>query len=263
MSEQPNRKIDVSIEIDASEEDLWRAVSTAEELTRWFPPFARVIEPGVGGKIWLSWGEGIEGEGKIEVWEPNRLLRVSEQSGMIVDYIITKSGTGALMRIVQSGFGVGEMWDDIFDSVQGGWTYFLYNLKHYLERHPGKPRHLISARRKMSIPRTEAWPLLFRDSGFAIDAARCSVGERFSARIGDRALSGDIALCRPARNFAGTLRELNDGLLFVELEPGEPWHCGAWVSVYGDDTDVRGLQAALDAVMDDLVSRSEVLPSAP
>jgi uncharacterized protein YndB with AHSA1/START domain len=192
MSEQQNRKIDVSIEVDATDEALWRAVSTAEGLTQWFPPFARVTDPGVGGKIWLSWGEGMEYEGRIEVWEPNRMLRVSEPTGMVVDYIITKSGSGAVMRVVQSGFGVGETWDDIFDGVEGGWTYFLCNLKHYLERHRGELRHLISARRKMPIPRADAWPLLLGDSGFAVDASRLSVGEHFRARIGDRALSGTI-----------------------------------------------------------------------
>jgi uncharacterized protein YndB with AHSA1/START domain len=258
MSEDQSRKIDVSIEIAAQDEALWRAVSTAEELTRWFPPYARVTDPGVGGKIWLSWGEGIEGEGTIEAWEPNRLLRVSEPSGMVVEYIITKSGSGAVMRIVQSGFGTGETWDEIYDGVEGGWTYFLYSLKHYLERHPGKSRHLISARRKMSITRAEAWPLLLSTTGFALNAADWNVGERFTGRVGERAVSGDIVVYRPAQSFAGTLRELNDGLLFVELEAGAPWHCGAWLSLYGDDTDVAALQNTLNRVLDQVVSQSEV-----
>ena len=262
MSEEQTRKLDLSIEIAADDEALWRAVSTAEGLTRWFPPFARVTDPGVGGKFWLSWGEGMEGEAVIEAWEPNRLLRVSEPSGMIVEYIITKSGSGAVMRIVQSGFGTGEMWDEIYDGLQGGWAYFLYGLKHYLERHRGKVRHLISARRQMSIPRAEAWPLLFSALGFALNVADWKVGEHFEGRIGDRSVSGDIVVCRPAQSFAGTLRELNDGLLFVELEAGAPWHCGVWLSVYGDNPDVPKLQKTLDRVMDEIVNQSAAHPAA-
>ena len=255
MSEEQSRRIDVSIEIDASAEAVWEAVSTGEGLTRWFPPFARVTDPGVGGKFWLSWGEGMEGEGVIEAWEPNKLVRVSEPSGTVVEYIIEKSGSGVVMRIVQSGFGVGEVWDDIYDSTEGGWAYFIYSLKHYLERHPGKPRHLITARRQMSIPRAEAWPLVF--SSFALNAGEWKVGEHFTARVGERAVNGEIVLYRPGRTFGGTLRELSDGLLLVELEPGAPWHCGAWLSVYGDGHDVSALQNTLNRVMDEVVSQSE------
>ena len=52
---------------------------------------------------------------------------------------------------------------------------------------------------------------------------------------------------RHARVFAGTVQELNDALLFVELEPGEQPRCGIWLSVYGAAPD-PALQTALSAL---------------
>lgn len=43
--------------IAAEPDEVWQALTDARELTRWFPVEARV-EPGLGGSIWLSWGEG-------------------------------------------------------------------------------------------------------------------------------------------------------------------------------------------------------------
>ena len=65
--EQKTRSHETLIEINAPPDVVWKAIAEAEGITRWFVPFARV-EPGVGGTIWLSWGEGIEGTETIEVW---------------------------------------------------------------------------------------------------------------------------------------------------------------------------------------------------
>ena len=50
--------------VHASLDAVWRALTEADELRRWFPVDARV-SPGVGGSIWLSWGDGAEGEAPI------------------------------------------------------------------------------------------------------------------------------------------------------------------------------------------------------
>src|SRR5215471_15579426 len=64
------------IEIDAPIEAVWKAISEAEEITRWFCEEARVI-PGEGGSYWISWGEGQGAESRIDVWDPPRRLRTS------------------------------------------------------------------------------------------------------------------------------------------------------------------------------------------
>jgi uncharacterized protein YndB with AHSA1/START domain len=50
------RAADVSLEIAASIEDVWRALTDPQELRRWFPLDATVT-PGEGGRMFLSWGD--------------------------------------------------------------------------------------------------------------------------------------------------------------------------------------------------------------
>ena len=61
--------------IDAPVEAVWKALTDAEELTRWLCDKARVI-PGEGGRMWSAWGESeLQSDGKIiEVWEPGKRL---------------------------------------------------------------------------------------------------------------------------------------------------------------------------------------------
>lgn len=71
------KKIEKEIAIDATPDEVWRALTEGEELKRWFPLDARV-KPGVGGSVWLSWGEGSEWESPIEIWEPSRHLQTAD-----------------------------------------------------------------------------------------------------------------------------------------------------------------------------------------
>src|SRR5438876_322065 len=116
MSERQTgtRKQEHEIVIDASADAVWKAITDAEELTRWFVDAARV-EPGVGGKFWISWDGAEGGPSTIEAWEPNRLLRVALASldigpakpeGMkpIVDeYTIERRDGKTVLRLVSSG----------------------------------------------------------------------------------------------------------------------------------------------------------------
>jgi uncharacterized protein YndB with AHSA1/START domain len=78
MSERPTgkgtRTQQHEIVIDAPLEAVWKAITDAEELTRWFVEEAKV-EPGVGGTIEISWGGEEMGKSRIDEWEPNRKLR--------------------------------------------------------------------------------------------------------------------------------------------------------------------------------------------
>jgi uncharacterized protein YndB with AHSA1/START domain len=249
MSEE-KRSLEVSIELNASAETVWNALTNGEELSRWFPPAARV-DPGVGGKIWLSWGEDFQGEAVIEAWEPNRYLRTSW--GLIVEYFIEAKGDATVLRVVQSGFGAEASWDDMYESTKDGWKYFLFNLRYYLEHHAGKPRTMVSVRHPMTIPREEAWPLLLGKNGLAVEPADPGVGQNVRLKMNGKILSGELFQMRKARNFGCTMKSLNDGLLFIELESGqEKWNCGVWLSLYGPAPEAPALQRALQTMMSQL-----------
>jgi uncharacterized protein YndB with AHSA1/START domain len=73
------RKTDITIELAASADAMWKAMTDPGELARWFPMTARV-KPRVGGSIWLSWGPGCEGEAPITAWEPGRHFQWQENA---------------------------------------------------------------------------------------------------------------------------------------------------------------------------------------
>ena len=211
-----SRQVVKETAIAATPAEVWQALTDARELTRWFPVEARV-EPGLGGSIWLSWGEGAGGEAPITAWEPGRRFEWTETRGPIklaVDFHLESRGGGTVVRLVQSGFGDGPEWDDEFHMVTGGWAYFMTHLKWYLERHRGIQRDLISFRERVTLPRDDVFGRLV------------AIANSFDATP---------FVNSPASGQAGfTIASLNDAILFVEIEPGQD-SCrgGFWLSTYG------------------------------
>ncbi|MCH7563831.1 MAG: SRPBCC domain-containing protein [Gemmatimonadetes bacterium] len=266
MSDTPQdrtRTIEIEVEVDASPEDVWEAISEAEGIRRWFAPEARVTA-GVGGSIWLSWGEGAAGEATIDVWEPSKRIRWIEEWGSsedeggatltAVDFHIETRGGTTIVRLVHSGFSASADWDEYYDATVAGWTYFLWNLSHYLGRHPGTPRTMISDRRKTTRPFDEVWAALLGPAGLAVSSLdTLAAGDDLALRVGASSFSGETAYVRAPRNLAGTLKELNDGLIFIEMEPSgsDTWACGVWISAYGvDSSETDTVQRRLTELMD-------------
>src|SRR5262249_5077767 len=134
------------------------------------------------------------------------------------------------VRLVQSGFGEFDGWDDFFEGIDTGWRYFLHNLRVYVETHAGKTRRMISSRFPVGIGRANAWKTL--------PTAR--QGEKVTVDLGEtvRFAPGEpveaiVDLVVPQRGLALRIPSLGDALLFVELEgSGEKFHIGIWLSVY-------------------------------
>ena len=70
------RKHEIEIEIAAPASEVWKALTTAEGIASWFAPGA-AVEPGAGGKMTISWGEGMEFTTRIAIWEPERHLQTA------------------------------------------------------------------------------------------------------------------------------------------------------------------------------------------
>jgi len=174
MSERPAGKTRTQqheIVIDAPVEAVWKAISDAEELTRWFVEKASV-EPGVGGKIAISWGGDDMGEGRIDAWEPNRMLRKTLMpfemgpakydgtTPMVDEYTIERRDGKTVLRLVSSGIPNTPEWDGFYNGTDTGWPSFFRTLRHYLERHAGKPRTTMTIVGKLSGSAEDAWTRL-------------------------------------------------------------------------------------------------------
>jgi uncharacterized protein YndB with AHSA1/START domain len=262
-TEPTTRAIEVRIEVDAPPDAVWRALTEAEQLESWFPLNARVT-PGAGGSIWASWGGASTYESRITVWEPGRHLRLIDheadpEKGMAVpvaqDYFIEGKAGGTVLRFVHSGFSHDTEWDEMLDTMSSGWRYFFFNLKHYVEKHAGVHRAMVWTRRAVTDrPRAQGWSHILE--GLGIDPA-AREGDPFSVTIGGESFSGTVAQRNEPVHFAGTLPDLNEGLLFLELEPGEKWHLGFWLSTYSVEPErVERLQKGVDATVDAILGKA-------
>ena len=69
--DKKRRSFTMSIDIDATPEEVWRALTDAGELMRWSSLQARVT-PGKGGSVFWGWDEHWAWESQIDAWEPER-----------------------------------------------------------------------------------------------------------------------------------------------------------------------------------------------
>lgn len=237
----PNRRVDLTVEIAATLEDVWQALTTGQGIATWFAPYASVTA-GEGGSVSVGWDPNELWTAPITAWEPLRHLQtVSEmpsQDGSVVrlavDYYLEANGGRVTVRLVHSGFDDSDSWDDYIDGLDAGWTFFLFNLKHALERHRGVARQQLSARFPTSAPAGGAHPV-FGTKGLrarpAVDGLR--PGDRCALSLGGVEVEATVAVQRTPRTIAFVVPAWNDGLLFVEREGlSESHQLGVWLSTY-------------------------------
>ena len=183
------RVIETTVEIAAPVSAVWKALTDARELERWFPLEARVT-PGVGGEVFMSWGAPWEGGSRIDVWEENKRLRtrgfLEHGDASLVEYTLEARGGKTVLRLVHSGFAHGTDWEDeLFGGTERGWRYELRSLRHYLERHAGTDRRALWPRAKVRGTAAEVWNrLVGKERPHARGAHRGPEGRRPLSRDG-------------------------------------------------------------------------------
>jgi uncharacterized protein YndB with AHSA1/START domain len=205
------RTIDLSVEIQAPAEKVWRALATPEQIARWFAP---VVTGGtaIGDKILFQWYPGGEYSKTVTARDEGRHLSFGGGALVIDWFIESKPGGVTILRLVNSGFGDRAEWDDMYDATAGGWRYFLFNLRDYVEHHAGEPRTIVIERREVTEPHAAS-----------MARARANLPPGFRV-VADEA---------PARLW-GTLPDHGNGLLLIENEPGaDRHHYGVYLSLYG------------------------------
>jgi uncharacterized protein YndB with AHSA1/START domain len=229
------RRIEKEIEINAPLEDVWKALTDANELARWFPLEARVT-PGPGGKIFVSWGPGSEGEAEIVAWEPGKKFAWKEPMALI-EWTLESRGGKTIVHLLQSAFLGNADWEnEWFDSTGYGWGFMLLSLQVALERHPGTVRQVAWPRLKVTLSREDAYQkLLSAGALFSEDVqAALKPGEEYSltTTTGD-SFSGRVEFVREPRGFCLTVYDLNDALLWLTIEgsPGQI-EVQVWLSAF-------------------------------
>jgi len=236
-----DRTIELTIDIDATLEEVWHALATGDGIARWFAPHAAVT-PGEGGSVSVGWDPKEMWETPITVWEPRRRLQTASEMPskdgrmvrLAVDYYLEVQGGRVRVRLVHSGFDDGS-WDDYIDGLDAGWSYFLLNLKHALERHRGVERLQQSARFRTTARAGEDHPV-FGSKGLRLrpPIGGLRPGDACRLSLGSVDVDATVAVRHASRTIAFFVPAWNDALLFVEREGMKEVHqLGIWLSLYG------------------------------
>ncbi len=229
-------RLEKTVEIAASIEEVWEALTDGRKLCNWFPLEARV-KPGQNGSIFVSWGPDCEGEAEIAAWEPGKKIAWQERTAL-VEFTLEARGSKTLVRLVQSGFFTGADWEnEWFDSTDYGWEFMLLSLRVWLELHRGEERKVAWPRLPVSVSREQAYRRLLGKGGlFREDAAAILLpGKKFALTSGGgEMISGQVELVKEPRGVCLRVSEWNNALFWVTIEgAGGKFDAQVWISTFG------------------------------
>jgi len=136
------RSLEKELFIKATPERVFQALTEKADLERWFVKKAEVdLRP--GGAIRLEWAPDAVEIGKILVLDPPHRLSYSwealEPSPTTITFELTAENDGTRLRLIHTGMGEGEDWDNYYTSINSGWSVHLKNLTAWLETGIGEP----------------------------------------------------------------------------------------------------------------------------
>ena len=254
------RAITLEALLPATPEEAVRFLSDPAELAKWFAPY---VDGSVGEVLTFRWPPEMQWQEWVEVARSGRLVRWGDPptdprqggspGGMVIEWTLTSEPGGTRLRMVHSGFGEGESWDDQYDATLAGWRFFLWHLVEVLRQHRAETRTVAWERRKSTLSREALGTKLFGPQGLAFEPERPRAGSVAHLRLGDSRLAFEVQHVQWPTHIWGRLPGLNGALLLVEMEPGRTgaFSTGFWLSTYGLDQNRLGeIQAGLHALAD-------------
>ena len=254
MTDVPH-SIELEIEVPGTPEEVWRAIATGPGITSWYVPHE--VEEREGGAATASFGPGPEMQvpGRVAAWEPPRRVVFDGGEGvrsLAFEWLVeARDGGTCIVRLVNSGFGDGQPWDDQYDDMVEGWQIFLLNLRLHLEHFAGRSA-------VPSLP-AAAWPLDPDRAWHELTSALTmpetpAVGDRLDLDPGGGGrLAGRVVDVAP-RRVALLLDQPAPGTAFVAVEGhGTTCALSVWAYLYGEGRDrlaeelTSAWQAWLDA----------------
>ena len=234
----------MDLELQADTATVWPALSSAQELARWFPPQAE-MDPVPGGHMRWAWPGMHEWNQTIEVIEPEKRLRTRYASGvdaedgsgkvpLFLDFTLTGKGGTTTLRVVHSGFGAHADFDAEFDGISRGWPVELHSLKLYVEHHAGHDRQLAWRMAPLDLPAEDAWSRLMGPDGFVSSKPldRLAVGEAFRIETADGTVFEGKALQCREREFSGIARSHGNAFLRLGVEDCNGLYAWLWLASY-------------------------------
>ena len=143
MSTTPNvpYRLEFSVEVPGTPEQVWQAIATAKGMSAWFLPTE--MEEREGGSLHFTMGPEMGSDGQVTAWEPPRRLVYEEDwaalmgkdpdalSPLTSEFLVeAQSGGTCVVRVTSSGFGTGADWEsEWWDDMGNSWMPLFDNLR--------------------------------------------------------------------------------------------------------------------------------------
>ncbi|WP_420580759.1 SRPBCC family protein [Reichenbachiella sp.] len=142
------RKVEVTLEINATTEQIIDAFINPDRLKDWWQVEQTLIEPKEGGVYTLVWqvssqGFGYVSTGQISVYNPREELKIENFvylnpekppfGPMNLTVRATPVDRGSVLYLCQDGYQTGKDWDWYYEAVKHAWPELLNTFKFYIE----------------------------------------------------------------------------------------------------------------------------------
>ena len=249
MSTTPNvpYRLEFSVEVPGSPEQVWQAIATATGMSAWFLPTE--MEEREGGSLHFAMGPEMGSDGRVTGWDPPRRLVYEEDwaalmgqdpdalSPLTSEFLVqAQSGGTCVVRVTSSGFGTGATWESEFwDEMGAGWMPFFDNLRLYLTHFPGQEATQLEASVAHAGDPAAVWSALHDGLGLAEEGAAVEV-----------------------RGATGTVERVGERQALVRLTAPVPGMLNVFAWGEGDGKATAGVRAYLfSADAADYVRREE------
>jgi uncharacterized protein YndB with AHSA1/START domain len=227
-------RLEFSIEVPGTEEQVWQAIATARGMSAWFAPTE--LEEREGGALRFVMGPDMDSVGQVVRWEPPRRLVYEEDwaalmgqdpdalSPLTSEFVVeARSGGTCVVRVTSSGFGTGAEWEqEWWDTLGPGWMPFFDNLRLYLAHFPGQ----------------EATPME-ASATHAGDADALWAALRGGLRLGEEGTAVDL------RGATGTVERVGERQALVRLTAPVPGILNAYTWANDSGAATAGVRAYL------------------
>lgn len=237
LSLEPDRTSRHSLGIHASPAEVYRALTDAEELVRWFVSEAELdVQPGGAFKWVFGRGSGDPGPAPLVTTglflavvkhEALRMRALIDDLETEVEFRIDPWRDGAILTVAHSGFPGDDEWDDTFRALDRGWQTELHVLKIFLERARGMRRSAERHERRLKAEPEALFDAFTTRSGLAgwlADRAAIEAtpgGEFVLEWDGRPPLRGHLAACDPDRFLLFAWEGEQPSLVRVHLDAPE------------------------------------------
>jgi uncharacterized protein YndB with AHSA1/START domain len=249
MSATPNvpYRLEFSVEVPGTPEQVWQAIATAQGMSAWFLPTE--LEERQGGALHFSMGPEMGSDGHVTGWDPPRRIAYEEDwaalmgkdpdalSPLTSEFVVeATSGGTCVVRVTSSGFGTGADWESEFwDEMGTSWMPFFDNLRLYLSHFPGQEATALEVSASHPGDAEAVWSTLHDTLGLGAEGATVEL-----------------------RGTTGTVERVGERQALVRLTAPVPGMLNVFAFGEGEGTTTAGVRAYLfSADAADYVRREE------